>query len=29
MLSSGKIAATGQPIAFILMRAFDALASPR
>jgi hypothetical protein len=29
MLSSGKIAAPGQPIALILMRAFDALASPR
>ena len=29
MLSSGKIAATGQPIVLILMRAFDALASPR
>jgi hypothetical protein len=29
MLSSGKIAATGQPIALILMRAFDAVQSPR
>jgi hypothetical protein len=29
MLASGKIAATGQPIALILMRASDALASPR
>jgi hypothetical protein len=28
MLSRGKIAATGQPIALILMRAFDALQSP-
>jgi hypothetical protein len=29
MLSSGHIAAAGRPIALILMRAFDALASPR
>jgi hypothetical protein len=29
MLSSGHIAATGQPIALILTRAFDALQSPR
>jgi hypothetical protein len=28
-LSSGHIAAAGRPIALILMRAFDALASPR
>jgi hypothetical protein len=29
MLSRGKIAATGHPIALTLMRGFDALASPR